>query len=106
MLPMLIFYEFILVAFIFSNVYLFLRESMSGGGAEREQGRESQGGPVLSAEPDKRLKLRNQEIMPWAKVRHSSNWATQAPLFLLLLNDIGHNINFSALIANVMKIDR
>ena len=33
-----------------------------------------------SSEPDVGLELTNHKIMTWAEVRHSTNWATQAPL--------------------------
>ena len=71
----------------FLNVYLFLKEqekqSMSLGGAERGGDPESEGGSRLwavSTEPDTGLELRSYEIMTWAEVRCSTNWATQAPL--------------------------
>ena len=49
---------------IFFNVYLFLRQrqSMNGGGAEREGDTESEAGSV-STEPDAGLKLTDCEIM-------------------------------------------
>ena len=59
------------------------RQSMSGGGAEREGDTESEAGSRLWAvntEPDKGLELTNQEIMTWAEVGRFPDWATQAPL--------------------------
>ena len=50
---------------------------MSRGGAER-WGQRIQS--TDSSEPHVGLKLRNREIMTWAKVPHSVSWATQAPL--------------------------
>ena len=38
---------------------------------------------AISTEPDTGLKLMNREIMTWADVGHSSDWATQAPLNVL-----------------------
>ena len=58
------------------------RQSMNVGGAEREGGPESEAGSrlwVVSTEPDARLELTNHEIMTWAEVGHSTDWATQAP---------------------------
>ena len=71
---------------IFFNVYLFLgqreRQSMNGGGSEREGDTESEIGSSLwavSTEPDAGLELTGRKIMTWAEVGHSTNWATQAP---------------------------
>ena len=72
------------------NVYLFLTEgerereraSTSGRGAEWEGGTESKAGSRLwdvSTEPDTGLEPTNCEIMTWAKVGCSTDWATQAP---------------------------
>ena len=60
-----------------------VRQSISGGGAEREGDTESEAGSSLwavSTEPDAGLELTNHEIMTWAEVSHSTDWATQAPL--------------------------
>ena len=65
-------------------LFIFDRDSTSGGGAERERQNGKQApGSELSAEPDVGLKLTDCEIVTWAKVRHSTNWTTQAPLILL-----------------------
>ena len=58
------------------------RQNMSGGRAEREGDTESEAGSKLwavSTEPDTGLELTNREIMTWAKVGRSTDWATQAP---------------------------
>ena len=58
---------------------------MSGGGAEREGDTKSKVGSRLwavSTEPAAGLELTNHEIMTWAKVGHSTDWATQAPQWL------------------------
>ena len=55
------------------------RVSMSGGGAEREGDTESKAGSRLwavSTEPDTGLELTSCEIMTWAEVRRSTDWAT------------------------------
>ena len=56
---------------------------MSGGGTEeRERDTESEAGsrlPAGSIEPNAGLELMDHEIMTWAEVRHSTEWATQAP---------------------------
>ena len=57
------------------------RQSMSGGGAEIEEDKESEIGSrfwAVSTEPDVGLKLMNREIMNWAKVGYLPDWATQA----------------------------
>ena len=73
---------------IFFTVYLFLRErererqSTSRGGAEREGDTESEAGSRLwavSPEPDAGLEPTDREMMTWAKVRHLTDGATQAP---------------------------
>ena len=67
------------------------RQSMSGGGAEREGDTESEAGSRLwavSTEPDMGLKLTNREIMTRAKVGRSTDWATQEPPKNLFLKEI------------------
>ena len=59
------------------------RQSMRGGGAEREGDTESKAGSrfwAISTEPDMGLKPTSCEIMTWAEVGHLTDWATQAPL--------------------------
>ena len=56
---------------------------MNGGGSEREGDTESEAGSRLwavSTEPDVGLELTDCEIMTWAEVGHSTDWATQMPL--------------------------
>ena len=55
---------------------------MNGGGAEREGDTESETGSRLwavSTEPDAGLELTDREIMTWAEVGRSTDWATQVP---------------------------
>ena len=62
-------------------MFLFLRETESGGGAERKGDPESEAGFSLwtvSTEPNAGLKVPNCVIMTWAEVGRLSNWATQA----------------------------
>ena len=52
-------------------------------GAEREGGTESEAGSRIrpvSTEPDAGLERTSCEIVAWAKVGRSTDWATQAPL--------------------------
>ena len=63
------------------------KQSMSGGGAEREGDTESEAGSKLwavSTEPDTGLELTDSEIMTWAKVGRLTDWATQAPLNIII----------------------
>ena len=58
------------------------RQSMNGGGAEREGDTESEAGSRLRAvspEPDAGLELPDCEIVTWAEVGRPTDWATQAP---------------------------
>ena len=69
---------------IFLNVYLFLRESVSRGGSEREGDTESESETgsrfwAVSAEPDAGLEPTSHEIMTWAEVGCLIDWATPAP---------------------------
>ena len=57
------------------------RQSMTGGGAEREGDTEYKAVSRLwavSTEPDMGPEPTNHEIMTWAKVRCLTDWATQA----------------------------
>ena len=70
--------------FIFLKVYLFLKETehKQGRRSEREGDTESEAGSRLwaaSTEPDAGLEPLNCEIMTWAEVGRSTDWATQAP---------------------------
>ena len=71
------------IFFLFKNIFLFIfereRQNMSRGGAEREGDTESKADSrlwVVSTEPDVGLELRNHEIMTWAGVGCSTDWAT------------------------------
>ena len=58
------------------------RQSVSGGGSEREGDTESEVGSRLwavSTEPDAGLKLTNCEIVTWAEVGRLTDWVTQVP---------------------------
>ena len=55
---------------------------MNGGGAEREGDTESEEGArvwAISPEPDVGLELTDREIVTWAEVVRSTDWATQVP---------------------------
>ena len=59
------------------------RQSVSGGGAEREGDTESEAGSRLwavSTQPNTGLEPMNHEIMTWGEVGRPTNWATQATL--------------------------
>ena len=59
------------------------RHNVSGVGAEREGGTKPEAGSRLRAfsmEPDAGLEPTNREIMTWAEVGRSTDWATQVPL--------------------------
>ena len=65
-------------------MFLFiLRDSTgAGGGTESEGDTESEAGSRLwavSTEPDAGLEPMNCEMVTWAEVGHSTNWATQGP---------------------------
>ena len=58
------------------------RQSMSRGGAEKEEDTESEAGSRLwavSTEPSTGLELTDREIMTWAEVGRSTDQATQPP---------------------------
>ena len=59
-------------------IYFWAREkqSMSGGGTEREGDTESEAGSRLWAV---RAQTHSGEIMTYAEVRHLTDWAIQAP---------------------------
>ena len=59
------------------------RQSMNGGGSERERDTESETGPrlwAISPEPDAGLELTDHEIVTWAEVGRLTDRATQVPL--------------------------
>ena len=67
---------------------------MNGGGAESEGDAESEAGSRLQAvstEPDVGLEPMNREIMTWAEVGRSTDWATQvAPLYYSIYGSEDH----------------
>ena len=65
------------------------RQSVSGGGAEREGDTESEAGSrswAVSTEPEAGLELTDREIMTWVEVERLTNWATQVPRYQFLSN--------------------
>ena len=65
------------------NLFLRERETEHEWGRGREQDTESEAGSRLwavSTEPDTGLELTSGEIMAWAEVGYSTDWATQALL--------------------------
>ena len=60
------------------------RQSMNGGGSERGRHRIWNRHQALSCQ-HVGLELTDHEIITWAKVRHSTNWATQVPWLPLIL---------------------
>ena len=70
---------------LFFNVYLFLRESTSRGGVGRHRiWSRIQAPSAQSAAQGSNP--RNCEIMTWAEVGHSTDWATQAPQVVIIFN--------------------
>ena len=82
---------FLILKFSISFFYvnLFARESVSGGGTEREGEREFQAGSRLSAQSPT-LGLSPQTMRSWpeqkSRVRHLINWAMQMPWFSVSIN--------------------
>ena len=77
---MLLYFKKIFLMFVYfwDNV----RDRVQAVEGQTEGDTESEVGSRLwavSPEPDTGLKLTNREIMTWAKVGHSTDWATQAP---------------------------
>ena len=69
-------------------MFVFGRERVSRGGAEREGDTESESGSrfwAVSTETDAGLELTNREIMTRAEVERLANWATQAPHWFHIL---------------------
>ena len=65
------------------------RQSVSGGGAEREGDTDSEAGarlPAVSTEPDAGFEPTDREIMTWAEAGPLPDGAVQAPPFCLTLN--------------------
>ena len=76
---------------MFIYLWEWEKQSMSRGGAERQGDTESKAGSRLravSTEPDEGLKPMSCEIVTWGKVGCLTNWATQLPLHLPILNDV------------------
>ena len=87
--------------FFLMFIYFWCRErqSMSGGGSEREGDTESEAGSRLQAvstEPDAGLELTNREIMTWAEVGRSTDWATRAPQRMFVLKSILSNVRMDS----------
>ena len=77
------------------NVCLFerQRQSMSGGKAKKGGDTESEAGPRLwavSTESDAGLQPTSSEIVTWAEEGCLTDWATQVPLSLWILNFFLH----------------
>ena len=73
-----------ILVFFLTFIYFWDRErqSMNGGGSEREGDTESETGSrlwAISTEPDAGLELMNREIVTWAEVGRLTDWATPAP---------------------------
>ena len=65
------------------------RQSMNGGGAEREGDTESEAGSrlwAISPEPDARLEPTDLEIVTWAEVGRLTDWATRGPNDIVIFN--------------------
>ena len=68
---------------ILTFIYFWEINRAQVGEGQRENETESEAGSrlwALSIQPDVGLEPTNYEIMTWAKVRHLTEWATQAPL--------------------------
>ena len=77
--------EDLLSFFLFFLTFIYFwdreRQSMNGGGAERQGDTESEAGSRLwavSPEPNAGLEFTDREIVTWAEVRRLTDWATQA----------------------------
>ena len=73
--------------------YFWERETgcKQGKGREREGDTESEAGSRLwavSTEPNVGLELMSHEVMTWAEVRGSTDWATQVPREGILLSSM------------------
>ena len=90
LLKRLFLFHWIFFFFFLMFIYFWDRErqSMNGGGAEREGDTESEIGSRLwavSTGPGTGLELMDCEIMTWAEVGRLTDWATQAPQSILVL---------------------
>ena len=84
-----ILYFHLLFFSLFKCLFIFerQRQSVRGGGVEREGDTESEAGSrlwAISTEPDMSLEPINCEVMTWAEVRCLTNWDTQVPYFHFL----------------------
>ena len=73
-------------SFFFFLMFIYFwqieKQRMNRGGAEREGDTESVADSrlwVVRTEPDTGLEVTDREIMTWAEVGRSTDWATQAP---------------------------
>ena len=83
--------SFFLMFIYFKKFLMFIyfwgreRQSMNGGGSEREgdtQNRKQAPGSELSARsPTRGSNSTDRETMTWAEVGRSTDWATQVPLY-------------------------
>ena len=69
-------------------IYFWQRDRAWAGEGQRERETESEAGSRLQAvttEPNSGLEVTDLEIMIWAEVRRSTDWATQVPHVCLFL---------------------
>ena len=63
-------------------IYFWGKDRAQAGEGQPERETKSEAGSRLQAvstEPDMELELTDREIMTWAEVRRSTDWATQVP---------------------------
>ena len=96
-------------SFYFFNISSFLgdreRQSVSGGGTEREGDTESETGSrrrAVSPEPNVGLKSTDCEIMTWVEAWSSTDWATQVPHVIPILNHGRHQLFFLSMYMNIL----
>ena len=85
-------YSQLLFLKLFFLVFIYFWETEHKWGRDRERGTEPEAGSRLwavSTEPDRVLEPVNHEIVTWAEVSHSTNWATHGPLVYLYFKDSG-----------------
>ena len=74
--------------FFLTFIYFWERERERERERDREGDTESKAGSrlwAISPEPNVGLKPMNHEIMTWAEVRSSTDWATQEPQFITII---------------------
>ena len=76
---------------------------MSRGRAEREGDTEPEAGSKLW-DPDVRLKLTNYQIMTWAEVGRSTDWATQEPLLVDTIKQLFQYCNLITTTKHTLKL--